>query len=124
MTEPANKPHYDEEVAQAFLHNEERDNLVIYCLPTIHAYLKNHHWSFMTRENYYDIVQELTVSLILSINSYKPSKNVKLLSWLYTNYRFTMLAIGKKENPFMNNNVQLDEDAPFYVEPEQERFDG
>ena len=113
------KPHYDEEVAQAFLHNEEIDNCIVYCLPTIYGYLAHHKWSFIVPTNYDDIVQDLSISLIQSIRTYNPNKNVKLLSWIYTNFRYACLAMNKNEKPYNDNNVQLDEDCILlYYEPE------
>jgi len=114
--------HYDEEIAQAFLHNGEIDNAIIYCLPMVHAYLKHHRWSFVNPNNYYDVAQELSISLCHSIRSYTPDKNAKLLTWIYINFRFTCLSIGKKIKPWQDNNVQLDDndECLFYTEDQHD----
>jgi len=103
--------HYEEEIAQQLLAEGNIDELIVYCIPTTHAYLKHHKWFFVTIENYEDVIQELCISMIKAIQKYTPDKGAKLLSWLYTNYRFTMLFLSKKEKIWQGDFVQLDEDS-------------
>lgn len=105
--------HYNEEVAQKLLLDNKIDELIVYMIPTIHAYLKHHKWSFLTIDNYYDISQDLCISLIGSIRTYKKEAGTKILTWVYGNYRFCMLVKGKKEIPYSTKQMQLDLEFPW-----------
>ena len=96
------------------------EELTVYALPTIKAYLSKHNWAYITAENYQDIQQELTIALMKAISTYDPNKHVRLFSWMYSHYRFTCLDLSKKENPYREHMVQQSEIGDIHYEPEDE----
>ena len=119
----SNKHPYDEVEAQRLLALGDLNNVIVYCLPTINGYLKKHPWGFISSWNYEDIHQELAISVINSVKSYKIEAKVKLFTWLYTNFRFTCLTLNKKDHLFNDKFRQLDEIADDSgIEPEQSQL--
>ncbi len=102
---------YEEEYAQSLLSEGKIDDLIIYCSEgAIFSYLSKNKWFFIDKENYEDIYQELCIITIKSIHSYSPDKKVKLLSWLFTNYRYFCLSYLNNLKKHFGKFEQLDED--------------
>lgn len=94
------------------------DGLVQHCMPLAYCYLAHHKWACVTPTNYDDALAELHFEMFKSILSYKPEAGAKLMSWIYTNYRYRMMAFGRKEKPWEHDNVQLHEElVKVWIEP-------
>lgn len=108
---------YDEKIAQQMLHREAYDELVIYCLPTVKIYLAEHKWRFMDYDNYQDMCQILSIALMRAVRNYDQNKDVKLFTWLNSNFKYAMLTQGKKENPYRDRHPQLEDDHDLPYDP-------
>lgn len=96
--------HYDEAEARAIT---DKDELLVYCLPLVKAYIHTHRW--ILKYEFDDVHQELALALHHYLRTYDPTKNVKLLTWIYSNLRFACLSYNKKHHTYLENTVQFAE---------------